>query len=93
MLTPVERTSMGLMRAEWESFSPENCRKNIEDSGCVVKKYAGSRVVRYVIDFDKEEIDVRVMPNKTVMLAESDIAIVGFFKTIQGEDIGRGWVL
>ena len=57
----------GIIRHEYSTVSPSDCRKNIEVLECIKQKYYGNNVNRYIAELNGAPIEIRSTPTRTII--------------------------
>ena len=87
LMTETIDKSSGIVRHEISTVTPGACRKQIEGSGYIRKRYAGNNVVRYIAEYKGTEIEIRSSQTRAVLFSLNRYALMEFEKAIKAD----GW--
>lgn len=84
MLETIDKKT-GVIRQEYKERDVQEFRKKIEESGYIDKKYAGNRVVRYIVKYKDCVIEARSLTEKTILFSTDKDTMTAFYEDITGE--------
>lgn len=86
MVVETRDPSTGIIRHEYGTNNPVQCRNNIEVCGMIDDWQVFGDTVKYLIDFNGYPIDILSTPTRTIMFCVNRHALYSYFELIKGDD-------
>ena len=84
-MTESKDKKTGIVRHEYSTVSPDDCKKYTEQLDCIKQKFYGNRVNRYIVEYRENPIEIRLTPTRAILFGYNRYAMLEVAKLMRFE--------